>query len=248
MKALRINVMLILSIAGVAQSAPLQSPGLGSQTGSAPVVVRTPTGVVLVDVNGTISGKEVIDELNRVKARIQEDDAVNSGPRSLQRRGGAPQPATPGGAGERSMRGGSPAIPSQTTAAWWTNAALVARLGLTEEQKLKIEMVFERYRNTLNSRKTDLEREESLLARMLETDPMEPTRSIQSQIDKVVRARAEMERMYAAMSLEIRQAMTGAQWTQLQREVPQASLTPSVPVTPSPNTPYLRRALPSSAP
>jgi hypothetical protein len=180
-------------------------------------------------------------------APAQQEDPFVSALRNLQRRSAGSQPTTPDARGQRSARGGAPANP--VAAAWWTNPDLVARLGLSEEQRAKIAMIFEKYRTSLNLRRMDLEREESLLARMLETDPMEPVRSIQSQIDRVVRTRADMERIYAGMSLEIRQAMTGAQWIQLQREAPQASVTPPV-AAPNPTiaAPGVRRVLPSSAP
>jgi Spy/CpxP family protein refolding chaperone len=158
-----------------------------------------------------------------------------------QRTGGPPAPTGVPGARGRGGRGGA----TTNTAAWWTNPALVARLGLTDEQKAKIEMIFEKYRNNLNSRIADLDREEGQLARMLEADPLEPAKVVQSQIDRVIQARAEMEKTYAGMSLEIRQTMTGAQWAQLQREVPQASLTPSQSgAAPSVGLPVIRRAFP----
>jgi Spy/CpxP family protein refolding chaperone len=129
---------------------------------------------------------------------------------------------TPEGAG-RGGRGESPAAASQPSAAWWTDAALVARLGLTEDQKARIEAIVEQYRQTLVQNRTALEREEAALARMLEAEPMESVNAVSNQIERVIQARGEMERTNSKMTLEIRQTLTRAQWVQLQAETQPAS-------------------------
>jgi Spy/CpxP family protein refolding chaperone len=144
------------------------------------------------------------------------------------RRGGpataVPQEGTP--APTRGGRGGAPTSASQPVAAWWTDAALVARLGVTDDQKSRIEAIYGRYRQTLVQNKTDLEREEAVLARMLETEPMEPVNVVSTQIERVVQARGEMERTYSKMTLEIRQILTRTQWIQLQAELQPAQPPP----------------------
>ena len=107
---------------------------------------------------------------------------------------------------------------SPTTAAWWTNTLLVSRLGLTEDQKRRIEATFEQHRQALAQNKADLEREESTLARMLETEPIESTKAVTSQIERVIQSRGEMERTNSKMTLEMRQVLTRSQWVQLQTE------------------------------
>ena len=127
-----------------------------------------------------------------------------------------PQEATP--SPTRGGRGGPPTSASAAVAAWWTDAALVARLGVTDDQKSRLEAIYGRYRQTLVQNKTDLEREEAVLARMLETEPTEPVNVVSTQIERVVQARGEMERTYSKMTLEIRQILTRTQWIQLQAE------------------------------
>jgi hypothetical protein len=128
------------------------------------------------------------------------------------------------GQASRGSRGTSGSGASPSTGAWWTNAALVARLGLTSDQKARIENIFEHYRQTIVANKTGLENEEALLARKLEAETLEPSRSVMSQIEKVIQARGEMERTYSKMTLEIRQTLTRGQWVQLQTEVPQPAV------------------------
>jgi hypothetical protein len=110
-------------------------------------------------------------------------------------------------------------VATQPNAAWWTDAGLVARLGLTAEQMKKVEATFDQYRQTIVQNTTDLAREEAALARLLETDPLEPAKIISPQIDRVVQTRGELERTNSKMTLEMRQALTRAQWVQLQMEI-----------------------------
>lgn len=119
-------------------------------------------------------------------------------------------------------RGGVPVIGRAvvrdwTTAggAWWTNTALVERLGLTGDQKAKIERAFENHRLTIVSTTGLLEKEEAKLARFLEAEPLDRN-AVHTQIDRVVQARGEMERANSAMTLEMRESLTRAQWMQLQ--------------------------------
>jgi Spy/CpxP family protein refolding chaperone len=98
--------------------------------------------------------------------------------------------------------------------AWWTNTALVERLGLTDDQKTKIERAFENHRLTIVSTTGLLEKEEAQLARLLEAEPIDRN-AILTQTDRVIQARGEMERANAAMTLEMREHLTRAQWMQL---------------------------------
>jgi Spy/CpxP family protein refolding chaperone len=114
-------------------------------------------------------------------------------------------------------RAGGPVVVSVVSGAWWNNAALMNRLGITEEQKAKILKSFESHRLTLESNKASLEKEESQLARLLEADSVDRNAAM-AQIYRVASARSEMERTNATMSLEMREHLTRAQWTQLQAQ------------------------------
>jgi Spy/CpxP family protein refolding chaperone len=117
--------------------------------------------------------------------------------------------------GQRSggPRGGAPQ--PNPDAAWWTNTNLVAQLGLTEDQKARIERAFQNHRQNLTSWSRELERAEAQLARLLEADVIDRV-SVTTQIQGVVHARGEMEKVNALMTLDMREVLTRAQWTQLQ--------------------------------
>src|SRR6185369_17400344 len=85
----------------------------------------------------------------------------------------------------------------------------------TDLQKLNIESVFQAHRQSLMSSKEALEKEESQLSRLLGAESVDGS-AVLIQVNKVISARGEMERVNAAMSLEMRQQLTRAQWAQLQ--------------------------------
>jgi len=126
--------------------------------------------------------------------------------------------------GVAGQRGGAPAT-DQTgrvvrraaipQTAWWTDTRLVAQLGLSEDQKRRIENTFEAYRQNLSSATDELEREEAQLATLLEAESIDRS-EVSRQINRVIQARGDMERTNATMMLEMREHLTRAQWTQLQ--------------------------------
>jgi hypothetical protein len=113
---------------------------------------------------------------------------------------------------------GTPDVPilarSLPNGAWWTNTALVTRLGLTDEQKAKIERAFENHRQDLMTKTELLQKEEAQLARLLEAEPLDRN-GVLTQTDRVIQARGELERTNSVMTLEMRESLTLAQWMQL---------------------------------
>jgi len=107
-------------------------------------------------------------------------------------------------------------VTTQLSGAWWMNTALMQRLGITDDQRTKIERVFENHRQAIISTTNELEREEAVLARLLDTEPVDRN-AVLTQIDRVTQARSEMERAAALMTLEMREYLTRAQWEQLPR-------------------------------
>jgi Spy/CpxP family protein refolding chaperone len=114
-------------------------------------------------------------------------------------------------------RAGGPVVVNVVSGAWWSNTTLVTRLGLTLDQKAKIEKSFENHRLSLESSKALLEKEESQLGRLLEAESVDRNVAL-AQIYKVVNARGEMERVNATMTLEMREHLTREQWVQLQAQ------------------------------
>jgi TonB family protein len=99
--------------------------------------------------------------------------------------------------------------------AWWTNTATIARLGLSDDQKTKLEKAFQSHRQDLAARTETLNKEEAQLAKLLEADPLDRN-AVFAQIDRVTQARSELERANSVMTMEMREVLTRAQWMQLQ--------------------------------
>jgi Spy/CpxP family protein refolding chaperone len=146
-----------------------------------------------------------------------------------QRQGGAPQPENQTREAYQDALIGRAVLTTATTVTftspWWSNANMVARLGLTDVQKSKIESTFEAHRQNLASRKDQLEKEEAQLSKLLDAESIDRG-SVFTQINRVVQARGEMERENAAMTLEMREQLTHAQWTQLQASQPRWTTQP----------------------
>jgi hypothetical protein len=164
-----------------------------------------------------------------------------------QRQGGPP-PGQGQDAYANTVRAYYQAIPTMTvTTAWWSNNALVTRLGLTDVQKSRIESIFEAHRQSLVSTRGQLEKEESQLSKLLEADSIDRNAAF-TQINRVIQARGEMERANSTMTLEMREQLTRAQWTQLQASQPNLRILtstlegqlPIITQPPAPGTPGVR--------
>jgi len=124
------------------------------------------------------------------------------------------------------------------TGAWWTNTALLQRLGLTDDQKTRIERAYENHRSRIMSASEQLEKDEAQLAKLLDTDPLDRNAAL-AQIDRVAQSRSEVERANSAMMLEMREHLTRAQWSQLSTQGPYGVGTPglrAVRIQPAPGT------------
>jgi TonB family protein len=126
---------------------------------------------------------------------------------------GFQQSVLPGQRGGRGGRGAGPQAPS-AGGAWWTDENVQQQLGLTEDQKTRIQRAYENHRQTLLSNTELVQKEESSLAKLLQADPIDRNAILQ-QIDRVAQARAELERTNSAMTLEMREVLTRPQWMQL---------------------------------
>ena len=97
---------------------------------------------------------------------------------------------------------------------WWTNSALVKKLGLTKGQVDKIESVFQQYRGQLLDAHTTLAKQEAALDPLI--DAARPdVGQVTAQIDRIAQSRANLEKANAQMLLAIRQVLTLSQWNQL---------------------------------
>jgi periplasmic protein CpxP/Spy len=113
---------------------------------------------------------------------------------------------------ERAFRAGPPGR-------WWTDPALVQRLGLTPDQQKRIDTLFQQNRLKLIDQSAGLQKEEAILEPLLEADRPDESQVL-AQIDRIAQARAELEKANARMLLGFRGVLTLDQWKRLQAEEP----------------------------
>ncbi|HLI04231.1 MAG TPA: periplasmic heavy metal sensor [Terracidiphilus sp.] len=126
----------------------------------------------------------------------------------------------PGGAGmgpgfaqhrppmERSM------IPAGAFGRWWNNPRMIERLKLTDDQRKAMDQILYEHREKLIDLHANLARAELAMEPLMSAD--QPDRAaMEAQIDKVVQARAALERANSMFLLDIRMKLTSDQWKQL---------------------------------
>lgn len=117
----------------------------------------------------------------------------------------------PGGPMEHSFRGGE-------HGRWWDNPNVAQQVGLTDDQKTKMDGIFQQHRPQLTNLHTALQKQEDSLRPLLQADQLDEAKVL-SQIDTIAQARAELEKANARMLFEIRQVLTPDQWKKLQTVV-----------------------------
>lgn len=97
---------------------------------------------------------------------------------------------------------------------WWNDPRLAQQLGLSDDQKHKMDDIFLQHRLKLIDLNANLEKQEVLLRPMIEADQPDETKVL-GQIDAIAQARAELEKANARMLFDIRKVLTADQWKKL---------------------------------
>jgi Spy/CpxP family protein refolding chaperone len=103
---------------------------------------------------------------------------------------------------------------------WWDNPEISARLGLSDEQRKKMDDIFQANRIRLIDLRASLEKEEAMLDPLMQAATPDDSKLL-PQIDKVAQARAELEKADARLLLGLRHVLSPQQWQNLQAERPQ---------------------------
>ncbi len=98
---------------------------------------------------------------------------------------------------------------------WWNNPRMIEQLKLTDDQRKAMDAILLEHREKLIDLRANLEKAELTMEPMMSADPPNDA-AITAQIDKVVAARAELERANARFLLAIRDKLTADQWKQIQ--------------------------------
>ena len=98
---------------------------------------------------------------------------------------------------------------------WWDNPQVAEQLGLTADQKKKMDDIFQQHRMKLIDLHAAVQKAELTMEPLVAADQPDVTK-IEAQIDKVATARAELEKNNARMLLAIRGVLTPEQFQKLQ--------------------------------
>ncbi len=98
---------------------------------------------------------------------------------------------------------------------WWNNPNTVKQLSLTDDQRKAMDGIMQDHRMKLIDLQANLERAEVTMEPLMKADTPNQA-AIEAQIDKVVAARAELEKANARFLLDIRMQLKPDQWKQLQ--------------------------------
>jgi len=101
---------------------------------------------------------------------------------------------------------------------WWDNPRISQQVGLTDDQKKKMDDISQQHRLQLIDLNATLEKQEAIMRPLIEADQPDESK-ILSQIDAIAQARAELEKNRARMLFSIRQVLTPDQWKKLQTMV-----------------------------
>ncbi len=108
---------------------------------------------------------------------------------------------------ERTLQGG-------LTGRWWADSATAQRIRLTAEQQNQMDEIFQQNRLKLIDLTAALDKEEVQLEPLVEANQPDVAK-IRAQTERIVQARAELERANAGMLLSLRLILSAAQWKEL---------------------------------
>jgi Spy/CpxP family protein refolding chaperone len=139
---------------------------------------------------------------------------VSSGLALAQGMGGPPP--GPDGPGHRGFERGpmERAFHDGQFGRWWNDPHMAQQLSLTEDQKHKMDDIFQQHRLNLIDLDANLDKQQVLMQPMISAD--QPNEAeVLAQIDKVAQARADLEKANARMLFDIRKTLTPEQWQKL---------------------------------
>jgi Spy/CpxP family protein refolding chaperone len=98
---------------------------------------------------------------------------------------------------------------------FWNNPDVVKQLNLTDDQRKAMDGILQDHRMKLIDMEATLRKAEVEMIPLMKADTPDRT-AIEAQIDKVVSARADLEKANARFLLDIRMQLKADQWKQLQ--------------------------------
>lgn len=99
---------------------------------------------------------------------------------------------------------------------WWERPAVVRALGLSDEQRERIEKTTIEHARTMVDLKADVEKAQLDVKAAADSEPFEPQR-VRAAFQKLLQARVRLETERFDMILAVRETLTAEQWQKLRR-------------------------------
>jgi Spy/CpxP family protein refolding chaperone len=106
----------------------------------------------------------------------------------------------------------TPPAPTQSSK-WWNSPTIKAELGLTDQQSMAVEAIFQATLPKLRTSKDELDRLEATLSKLLDAGADEA--QVLQHIDRVEAARSDMSKTRTLMLLRMRRVLSQEQRTKL---------------------------------
>jgi Spy/CpxP family protein refolding chaperone len=162
--------------------------------------------------------------------RLNQGQGIPGGqspqPGAVMRTGQPPRPVT----GASPIRQEQPALERALGVPggkWWARPEMVQKLGLTADQTKKMDDIFQQHRLKLIDLHAVVQKEDAIMEPLIGAEQPDEAKIV-AQIDKIVQARAELEKANARMLLGIRRLLTPEQWVKLKQA--SAAMTPPPPI------------------
>jgi Spy/CpxP family protein refolding chaperone len=138
-------------------------------------------------------------------------------------RADGPPPSDMGGGRHMRNRGMGDTGPSPVRLGppgrWWDDPSFAEKIGITADQKKKMDDIFTANRLKLIDLVATVQKEEVIMEPLVQADPPDEGKVL-AQIDKVAQARAELEKSNTRMLFDLRRQLNHDQWVKLQAERP----------------------------
>jgi Spy/CpxP family protein refolding chaperone len=128
----------------------------------------------------------------------------------------APPPPAQGSKGQNNSAGTGGNVQFGPVGRWWDDKSVVKSIGLTSDQKKKMDAIFDANKPAILAAYRDFLKQQSALD-AISKDPKADKSQTFAAIDAVNRARADLQKTVAQTYLEIRQTMSPEQVEQLEK-------------------------------
>lgn len=100
---------------------------------------------------------------------------------------------------------------------WWDDKKFAKHIGIADDQRKRMDSIFNENKHSLSASYAALQQEESTLNKLVHAKQPDEQK-IMAQIDQVAQARADLEKSATRMLLALRRELSDEQWSKLEEK------------------------------